>query len=218
MEWVLEHPIFQSSIRWEDGGSRAACLHLASLFGLRSARAQGLVRPLACLPGVWDQSASGSQRRPEHSRERQRAQWGRAGPSGANAARRGIRSLRISRIYAGECQYSIQADLRATVTAAHASGALALIAHPGRREAGFTLYTPDLLDAVSASVPVDGIEVRYPLHTPAQVAEYERYARQRGWLQSAGSDSHARQQRLPIPYPAAAARELLERCGVHVVD
>src|SRR5260221_11737454 len=104
MEWVFEHPIFQSSIRWEDGGSRAACLHLASLFGLRSARAQGLVRPLACLPGVWDQSASGSQRRPEHSRERQRAQWGRAGPSGANAARRGIRSLRISRIYAGECQ------------------------------------------------------------------------------------------------------------------
>jgi 3',5'-nucleoside bisphosphate phosphatase len=114
--------------------------------------------------------------------------------------------------------YSIQADLRATVAAAHASGALALIAHPGRRETGFTLYTPDLLDAVSATVPVDGIEVRYPLHTPAQVAEYERYARQRGWLQSAGSDSHARQQRLPIPYPAAAARELLERCGVHVVD
>jgi hypothetical protein len=32
-------------------------VHLASLFGLRRVGAQGLVRPLASLPGLWDQSA-----------------------------------------------------------------------------------------------------------------------------------------------------------------
>jgi predicted metal-dependent phosphoesterase TrpH len=111
---------------------------------------------------------------------------------------------------------SIAADLGAAVAAAHASGAVALIAHPGRREAGFTLFDLPLLDALRAQVPLDGIEVRYPLHTPQQVDAYDRYARAHGWLQSAGSDSHGPHQRLPIPYPARVARELLARCGVEV--
>lgn len=111
---------------------------------------------------------------------------------------------------------SISADLGDAVAAAHASGAVALIAHPGRREPGFTLYDPALLDEVRQRIPIDGIEVRHPTHSEAQVVEYERYVRDHGWLQSAGSDSHSPLGRLPIPYPAHVARDLLERCGVHV--
>jgi hypothetical protein len=111
---------------------------------------------------------------------------------------------------------SIHADLGETVAAAHASGAVALLAHPGRGEPPFTRYDTALLDALRASIPLDGIEVRYPLHSAAQVAEYEDYAARHGWLQSAGSDSHGPDQRLPIAYPAAVARDLLQRCGIHV--
>ncbi|HEV2236482.1 MAG TPA: PHP domain-containing protein [Ktedonobacterales bacterium] len=111
---------------------------------------------------------------------------------------------------------SIHADLGETVAAAHAAGAVALLAHPGRGEAPFTRYDPDLLDDLRANIPLDGIEVRYPLHSAAQVAVYGEYAERHGWLQSAGSDSHGPDQRLPIAYPAAVARDLLERCGIHV--
>lgn len=112
--------------------------------------------------------------------------------------------------------YSVHADLGATVAAAHASGAVAVLAHPGRGEPPFTRYDANLLDALSTAIPLDGIEVRYPLHSVAQVVEYDAYATLHGWLRSAGSDSHGPNQRLPIAYPAAAARDLLERCGVHV--
>jgi putative transposase len=72
----------------------AARLHEPSLFGLRRARREGLVRPLARVPGLWHEPASGPQRRPEHPGARQTAKWGRAGPSGANVARWGERSLK----------------------------------------------------------------------------------------------------------------------------
>lgn len=111
---------------------------------------------------------------------------------------------------------SIAADLGEAVAAAHASGAVALIAHPGRREAGFTLFDRPLLDAVRARIPLDGMEVHYPTHTSTQIEGFRRYAQAHDWLQSAGSDSHGPHQRLPIPYPAALARELLERCGIAV--
>lgn len=113
---------------------------------------------------------------------------------------------------------SIAADFGQAVAAAHASDAVALIAHPGRRDPGFTTYDLALLDAVRQRFPLDGIEMRHPTHTPAQVAEYERYVRDHGWLQSAGSDSHGPPGSLPIPYPARVARALLERCGVRIED
>jgi predicted metal-dependent phosphoesterase TrpH len=112
--------------------------------------------------------------------------------------------------------YSVRADLRETVAAAHASGAVAVLAHPGRGEPPFTCYDANLLEALSSSISLDGIEVRYPLHSEAQVAVFDAYATRRGWLRGAGSDSHGPSGRLPIPYPAAVARALLERCGVHV--
>jgi predicted metal-dependent phosphoesterase TrpH len=45
---------------------------------------------------------------------------------------------------------TIHASMAETVDAAHRSGAVSLIAHPGRRESGFTFYDPDLLDQVRA--------------------------------------------------------------------
>jgi predicted metal-dependent phosphoesterase TrpH len=103
--------------------------------------------------------------------------------------------------------------------AAHGGGGVALIAHPGRglREPqGFTDYTPDLLDQVRAEIPLDGIEVYYPTHSPEQVETYLAYAMQHGLLASAGSDSHGPPGRMPIKYRAELCRRLLERVGIQV--
>ena len=109
---------------------------------------------------------------------------------------------------------SIMADMAEAVDAAHEAGGVALIAHPGRREQGFTLYTPALLDAVSAQVPLDGIEVVHPSHSSEQIAEYRAYVERRGWLKSTGSDSHGPRHRYPIQHQAALSVELLKRCGI----
>jgi predicted metal-dependent phosphoesterase TrpH len=113
---------------------------------------------------------------------------------------------------------SIAAEIGDAVAAAHASGTVALIAHPGRRDSGFTTFDLALLDAVRERFPLDGIEVRHPTHTADQVAAFEQYTRAHGWLASAGSDSHGPPGALPIAYPARLARELLERCGVRIVE
>ena len=109
---------------------------------------------------------------------------------------------------------SIVAEMAEAVDAAHQSGGVALIAHPGRRETGFTLYTTELLDQVSAGVPLDGIEVVHPSHSAEQIADYGAYVSRRGWLQSTGSDSHGPRQRYPIAHQAGLSAALLERCQV----
>lgn len=111
---------------------------------------------------------------------------------------------------------STTADLGEAVAAAHASGGVAVLGHPGRRGDEFTAYDDALLDALRAEVPLDGLEVYYPLHTPEQVQAFEAYTARHGLLRSAGSDSHGPRQRLPIAYPAGLARDLLQRCGVAV--
>lgn len=108
-------------------------------------------------------------------------------------------------------------ELAAIVEAAHASGAVCLLAHPGRGD-GFTTFDPDMLDELRLTIPIDGLEVEYPLHTAAQRAQYRAYAERHGLLMSAGSDSHGPDGQLPIPYPAAACRRLLERLGIRVLD
>jgi len=105
-------------------------------------------------------------------------------------------------------------DLAEVVEAAHRSGAVCLIAHPGRGD-GWLSYDAGLLDEVRREAPIDGLEVTHPLHTPAQTAAYEAYARRRGLLISAGSDSH-RPEKPPIRYRAGACRALLERLGIEV--
>ncbi len=107
----------------------------------------------------------------------------------------------------------ITADPGAIVEAAHASGALALIAHPGRGD-GFVRFDAAALDRLRATIPIDGFEARHSTHTPAQVDAFVAYARDHHLLVSAGSDSHGPPGQMPIKYPAEACRDLLERLGI----
>ena len=109
----------------------------------------------------------------------------------------------------------ITADPAVIVEAAHASGALALIAHPGRGD-GFARFDATQLHRLRETVPIDGLEVRHPSHSPEQVDEYLAYANTHGLLISAGSDSHGPPGILPIKYPADSCRALLERLGVEI--
>jgi len=105
-------------------------------------------------------------------------------------------------------------DIAAVVDATHRSGAVCLIAHPGRGE-GYTCYDADLLDELRQEVPIDGFEVYYPAHTPEQIAMYREYAGKHGLLTSSGSDSHGPEKK-PIKYRAELSRRLLERLGIQV--
>jgi len=112
--------------------------------------------------------------------------------------------------------YSIMADMATTVDAAHRSGAVCLIAHPGRNERNFTFYDIDMLDQVRTEVPLDGIEVYHPYNSPEMVKAYLEYVRKHNLLLSTGSDSHCIPGRMPIKYRAETSRELLERMGIQV--
>lgn len=111
---------------------------------------------------------------------------------------------------------SIEVDMAEAVEATHKSGGVCLIAHPGRRDPGFTFYTPELLDEVRADIPLDGIEVYHPSHTPELVGTYLAYVREHKLLQSTGSDSHGQPSRLPMKYRAEISRALLARVGIDV--
>jgi 3',5'-nucleoside bisphosphate phosphatase len=113
----------------------------------------------------------------------------------------------------------MKADMAETVEAVHRAGGVALIAHPGRGKQEpqeFTYYTPELLDQVRAEIPLDGIEVYYPTHSPEMVESYLAYVQQHDLLLSAGSDSHGPPGRMPIKYRAELCRRLLERVGIQV--
>ena len=110
--------------------------------------------------------------------------------------------------------YFAQNDIAVVVDAAHRSGGVCLIAHPGRG-GEFTRFDARLLDELRREVPIDGIEAHYPMHTPEQVALYLDYARRHGLLVSSGSDSHG-PQKSPVKYRAELSRDLLERLGIQV--
>jgi predicted metal-dependent phosphoesterase TrpH len=105
-------------------------------------------------------------------------------------------------------------DIAAVVDATHRSGAVCLIAHPGRGE-GYTCYDVNLLDELRRQVPIDGFEVYYPAHTPEQIVMYREYAKTHRLLTSSGSDSHGPEKK-PIKYRAELSRSLLERLGVQI--
>jgi 3',5'-nucleoside bisphosphate phosphatase len=106
-------------------------------------------------------------------------------------------------------------DPAVIVAAARQSGAVCILAHPGRTD-GFVRYDPALLDELRREAPIDGIEVYYPAHTPEQTAIYREYAQRHNLLISAGSDSHSPDQP-PLKYPAELCRALLERVGVQLM-
>lgn len=101
------------------------------------------------------------------------------------------------------------------VDAAHRSGAVCLIAHPGRGD-WLTCYDARLLDELRAQVPIDGFEVYYPAHTLEQIAMYLEYAKTHHLLTSAGSDSHGPEKQ-PIKYRAELSRNLLEHLGIQIL-
>jgi predicted metal-dependent phosphoesterase TrpH len=105
-------------------------------------------------------------------------------------------------------------DIAAVVEAAHRSGGVCLIAHPGRGD-GYIAYDVDLLDQLRQEVPIDGFEVYYPAHTSEQIAMYLEYAQKHNLLTSSGSDSHGPDKK-PIKYAADLSRSLLERLGIQV--
>jgi predicted metal-dependent phosphoesterase TrpH len=109
----------------------------------------------------------------------------------------------------------ITTEIATIVEAAHQSGAVCILAHPGRSD-GFTCYDPARLDAVRRVAPLDGLEVYYPTHTMEQAARFRAYAATHDLLVSSGSDSHGPPGQMPIKYPAAASRRLLERLGIAV--
>lgn len=100
------------------------------------------------------------------------------------------------------------------VAAAHRSGAVCMLAHPGHKE-GFVTYDEALLDEFRREAPIDGLEVYHPLHTPEMSAMYRDYARRNSLLISAGSDSH-KPEKPPIKYQAELCRDLLERLGMKI--
>lgn len=103
-------------------------------------------------------------------------------------------------------------DLAAVVDAAHQSGAVCLIAHPGHTD-GFVTYDSQMLDILRQSIPIDGLEVYHPRHTPEQTAMYLDYAQHHHLLISAGSDSH-KPEKPPIKYKAELCSGLLERLNI----
>jgi predicted metal-dependent phosphoesterase TrpH len=105
-------------------------------------------------------------------------------------------------------------EVEAVVDAAHQSGGVALIAHPGRED-GFICFDSSLLDKLRREVPIDGIEVYYPKHSPKQTAMFEKYITKHRLLASAGSDSHTRDYP-PIKYRAELIPALLERVGIRI--
>lgn len=111
------------------------------------------------------------------------------------------------------CNYAAN-DIAAIVEASHQSGAVCLLAHPGRQD-GFITYDLDLLDKLRQESPIDGLEVYYPLHTPEQTSMFLDYAQQHSLLISSGSDSHD-SKKPPIKYPAELSRALLERLGIQI--
>ncbi len=120
----------------------------------------------------------------------------------------------IGKIMTNAGFYFATTDLAGVVDAAHRSGAVCIIAHPGRG-GDFTLYDVDLLDELRREVPIDGLEAYYPAHTPEQIAMYVNYAEQHHLLVSSGSDSHGPEKK-PIKYRAQLSRDLLERVGIQV--
>lgn len=110
----------------------------------------------------------------------------------------------------------VDVPVEETVAAAHASGGLAIVAHPGRDDGWGVLYEKDL-DELLAQVPIDGVEAHYRSYKDADVERYRAWADANGLLVSAGSDSHWPNHPVnPIPHAARWIAPLLGRLGYPV--
>ncbi|MGI8588691.1 MAG: PHP domain-containing protein [Chloroflexia bacterium] len=112
-------------------------------------------------------------------------------------------------------QYGWQPPMEEAIRLVHGAGGVAVIAHPGRAEPGFSPAREQQLDAMRA-FGLDGVEVFHTFHTAADVAFYLNYAERHDMLIGTGSDSHGPGQsnRMLTKWPAVHSRALLERCGL----
>lgn len=98
------------------------------------------------------------------------------------------------------------------IAVAHRLGGVAVLAHPGRSK-GIYAIPADADDiAAMAAAGLDGVEVYYPSHTPAQRAFLLEQARLHRLLVSGGSDSHHPHEPL-ASWGEELAAELLARVG-----
>jgi predicted metal-dependent phosphoesterase TrpH len=110
----------------------------------------------------------------------------------------------------------VDVPLDETVAAAHAAGALAIVAHPGRDE-GMGVLDDEKLDRMLASIPIDGVEAHYRSYTDEDTARYRAWAERHGLVVSAGSDSHRPNHPVnPRKHPARWIAPLLDKLGFDV--
>jgi Predicted metal-dependent phosphoesterases (PHP family) len=98
------------------------------------------------------------------------------------------------------------------IAVAHATGGLAVLAHPGRSQGVYAIPATAEDIAAMAAAGLDGIEVYYPTHHPDQVKMYDDLAQRHGLLVTGGSDSHHPHQSL-AHWPEAWCYAFLARVG-----
>ena len=76
------------------------------------------------------------------------------------------------------------------IAVAHRLGGLAVLAHPGRSKGIYAVPATAEDIAALVAVGLDGLEVYYPSHSPAQTTFYHEQAQLHGLLITGGSDSH----------------------------
>ena len=99
------------------------------------------------------------------------------------------------------------------IAVAHQAGGVAVLAHPGRSK-GVYAIPADAADIASmVAIGLDGLEVFYPAHTPAQTQFLQQQAELHHLLISGGSDSHHPNQPL-AQWDATPMLPLLRRVGL----
>jgi predicted metal-dependent phosphoesterase TrpH len=106
--------------------------------------------------------------------------------------------------------------LEQVVAAAHESGGICVIAHPGRGDS-VGLVTEQDIDTILQTIPIDGLEAHYRSYSDADTALYRRLADERGLLISSGSDSHGPNRPDPRAWQAIWSAGLLARLGIDVL-
>jgi len=72
-----------------------------------------------------------------------------------------------------------------------------------------------MLNELRREIPIDGLEVYHPKHSPEQTQMYLKYAQENHLLISAGSDSH-KPEKPPIKYMAIQCHDLLKSLGYSI--
>lgn len=110
----------------------------------------------------------------------------------------------------------VDLPLDEVVRAAHESGAITIVAHPGRNEGAGFLREPELNEML-ATIPIDGVEAHYRSYKDPDTQLYRNWAEANGLVVSSGSDSHWPNHPVnPTPHPARWVAQLLARLGYDV--